>query len=200
MKNLIRITCIIIFVHYACSASAQVPSFSSNPSASANLYLDFDGQAVFGTAWYGPDTLFCGPSGLTNDQITEIYQRVSEDYRPFNVNITTDSAVFLAAPIAQRTRVIITVTNSWFQGVGGISFIGSFVWGDDTPCFVFSAALNYRTKYIAEAVAHEAGHTLGLYHRRYTIQAVISHRHITMVQALVKSAGRLLWVSDIIRI
>lgn len=165
MKNLIRTTCIIALIHYACSATAQVPSLSSNPSASATLFLDFDGHTVTGTAWNGTDALYCAPSGLTNDQITEIFERVSEDYRPFDINITTDSTKFLATAITKRTRVIITVTNDWYKGVGGISFIGSFTWGDDTPCFVFSAALLYRTKYIAEAVAHEAGHTLGLYHQ-----------------------------------
>ncbi|MEJ0102690.1 MAG: DVUA0089 family protein [Bacteroidota bacterium] len=121
---------------------------------------------VTGTSWNGnSDVLFCAPSGLNADQITEVFNRVSEDYRPFDLNITTDSTKFLAAPLTSRTRVIITVTNDWYQGVGGISFIGSFIWGDDTPCFIFSAALGYRPKYIAEAASHEAGHTLGLYHQ-----------------------------------
>ena len=165
MKNLIRTTCVIALICYACSSTAQVPVLSSNPSASATLFLDFDGHTVTGTAWNGTDALYCAPSGLTNDQITEIYQRVAEDYRPFNLNITTDSTKFLAAPLTSRARVIVTVTNDWYQGVGGVSFVGSFNWGDDTPCFVFSAALKYKTKYISEAVAHEAGHTLGLFHQ-----------------------------------
>jgi len=165
MKSPIRTTCIIVLLCYACSATAQVPVLSSNPSASATLFLDFDGHTVTGTAWNGTDALYCAPSGLTDAQITEIFDRVAEDYRPFNLNITTDSTKFLAAPLTQRTRVIVSVTNDWYQGVGGISFIGSFTWGDDTPCFVFSAALKYKTKWIAEAVAHEAGHTLGLYHQ-----------------------------------
>ena len=109
--------------------------------------------------------LFCAGSGLTNAQITEVFDRVSEDYRPFNVNITTDSTVFLAAPVNKRMRVIITTTSDWYPGVGGVSFVGSFTWGDDTPCFVFQLPLAYKTKYIAEAVSHEAGHTLGLYHQ-----------------------------------
>jgi hypothetical protein len=62
-------------------------------------------------------------------------------------------------------RVIITVTSDWYGSAGGVSFVNSFSWGDDTPCFVFSALLNYDTKNIAEAVSHEAGHTLGLRHQ-----------------------------------
>jgi len=165
MKNLFQIALIALLINCAYSSAAQVPVLNSNPSASSTLFLDFDGHTVTGTAWNGTDALFCAPSGLSDDQIKEIFDRVSEDYRPFDLNITTDSTKFLAAPLTSRTRVIVTVTNDWYQGVGGVSFVGSFNWGDDTPCFVFSAALNYRTKYIAEAVAHEAGHTLGLFHQ-----------------------------------
>ncbi|MBS1607266.1 MAG: T9SS type A sorting domain-containing protein [Bacteroidetes bacterium] len=165
MRNLFRTLCMALFSGATFFTYAQIPSLNSHPSSAATLFLDFDGHTVSGTSWNGVNDIICAPSGLTNDQITEVFNRVSEDYRPFDLNITTDSTVFLAAPIDKRTRVIITVTNDWYPGVGGISFIGSFTWGDDSPCFVFSAALLYRTKYISEAVSHEAGHTLGLYHQ-----------------------------------
>jgi hypothetical protein len=90
---------------------------------------------------------------------------VAEDYRPFAVNITTDSTKYLAAPAAKRMRAILTVTSDWYGSAGGVAFVGSFTWGDDTPCFIFSALLTYNVKYISEAAAHEAGHTLGLYHQ-----------------------------------
>ena len=60
----------------------------------------------------------CEAAPLTDAQILEIFNRVSEDYRPFNVNITTDSVKFLAAPLTQRIRVIVTPTSSWKTGVG----------------------------------------------------------------------------------
>jgi hypothetical protein len=62
-------------------------------------------------------------------------------------------------------RVVITVTSDWYGSAGGVSFVNSFTWGDNTPCFVFSALLGYKTKNIAEAASHEAGHTLGLRHQ-----------------------------------
>jgi hypothetical protein len=109
------------------------------------------------------------PAGLTDTQITEIFNRVSEDYRPFNIDITTDSTVFLAAPFTQRMRIIITPTSGWYQNVGGVSYTGSFIWGDDTPGFVFPDRLNYNTKLIAECCTHESGHTVGLSHQaRYS--------------------------------
>lgn len=165
MKHQFRIFCTVLFFWHASFVNAQVPSLSSHPASAATVFLDFDGHSVIGTSWNDFDTITCGPSGLTNDQITEVFNRVSEDYRPFDVNITTDSAVFLAAPVEKRIRVIVTISNTWYPGAGGVSFIGSFSWGDDTPCFVFSAALLYKTKYISEAVSHETGHTLGLFHQ-----------------------------------
>ncbi len=138
---------------------------SSFPSAKATIFLDFDGQTVAGTSWNGNGPLFCAPSGMTDDQITEVFNRVAEDYRPFNINITTDSTVFLAAPLNQRIRVIITPTSDWCQGVAGVTFTGSFIWGDDTPCFVFSDRLVYNSKYVAECCTHESGHAVGLSHQ-----------------------------------
>jgi hypothetical protein len=108
----------------------------------------------------------CEGSGLTTEQITEVFNRVAEDYRPFALNITTDSTKYNQAPINRRMRVIVTVTSSWYSSnAGGVSLVNSFRWGDDTPCFVFSGLLGFNTKKIGEAVSHEAGHTLGLFHQ-----------------------------------
>jgi hypothetical protein len=142
-----------------------LPQLSSLPSAKATIFFDFDGQTVSGTSWNGGATFYCAPAALTDAQITEIFNRVSEDYRPFNINITTDSTVFLAAPLTQRIRIIVTPTSSWYPGVGGVSFTGSFVWGDDTPGFVFPDRLNNSPKIIAECCTHESGHTVGLSHQ-----------------------------------
>ena len=165
MTTRLRLTILACLMAYALSTVGQVPLLSSNPSASATLFLDFDGHTVTGTPWNGNSDLFCAGSGLTAAQISEVFDRVAEDYRPFAVNVTTDSVAFLNTNIDKRMRVIITTTSDWYPGVGGISFVGSFTWGDDTPCFVFSAALGYRAKYISEATSHEAGHTLGLFHQ-----------------------------------
>ncbi len=138
---------------------------SSLPSASAVIFLDFDGHYVSGTSWNYSGPIDCGPSGLDNTRITEVFNRVAEDYRPFNVNVTTDSTRYLAAPLNRRMRVVLTVSSSWYGSAGGVAFVGSFIWNDNTPCFVFTALLNYNAKNISEAASHEAGHTLGLYHQ-----------------------------------
>jgi len=149
----------------ALNTSAQIPGLSSNPSASATIYLDFDGQYVTATSWNWGGPITALPAPLTQTSIIEIFHRVAEDYRIFNVNVTTDSNVFKAAPVFQKTRIIITPSSEWYGNAGGVAFVGSFLWGDDTPAWVFSNKLGHIPKYVAEAASHEAGHTLGLQHQ-----------------------------------
>src|SRR6476661_1998476 len=162
MKNRILL---FSFMLLSAVTLGQVPLYNSYPSATATIFLDFDGHYVNGTSWNMNGPISCGPSNLTQDQMTEIFNRVSEDYRPFNINITTDSTRYWSAPPYSRMRMVLTVTSSWYGSAGGVSFVGSFTWGDNTPGFIFTALLNYNTKYIAEATAHEIGHTLGLRHQ-----------------------------------
>lgn len=147
------------------NAKAQVPQLSSYPSAQATIFIDFDGQYVSGTAWNWSGPIDAQPATLTTAGMTEIFNRVAEDYRPFNVNITTDSTYYWSAPANRRVRIIVTPTSSWYGAAGGVSYVGSFVWGDNTPGWVFSTLLGNNIKYVAEAISHEAGHTLGLQHQ-----------------------------------
>lgn len=163
MKNIYFTLCLLL--SFSLAAVAQVPKLNSYPSASAVVFLDFDGHIVQGTSWNADGPIVCNGSNLNNTQITEVFNRVAEDYRPFNINITTDSTVYAAAPITKRMRVVLTTSSSWYGSAGGVSFNNSFTWGDNTPCFVFTALLKYSVKNIAEAASHEAGHTLGLNHQ-----------------------------------
>jgi len=141
------------------------PTLNSYPVAVSTIYLDFDGQDVNSSMWNYGTPFAAAPATMTDAQITEAFNRVSEDFRPFNINVTTELAKFLAAPLDQRIRVIVTPTSSWYPSVAGIAYITSFTWGDDTPCFVFSDRLLNDGKRVAEAISHETGHSLGLYHQ-----------------------------------
>ena len=166
MKNQIQLSLLLLALCMgSLSSMSQVPIYNSYPAAAPVIFLDFDGYTVSGTGWNYDGPIYCGGSGLDSTQITEIFNRVSEDYRPFTINVTTDSTKYLSAPVNQRTRVVITVTSDWYGSAGGVSFVNSFTWGDNTPCFVFSELLAYKPKNIAEAASHEAGHTLGLRHQ-----------------------------------
>jgi hypothetical protein len=164
MKKLLQSAFMTMLLCGTIISKAQVPLLNSYLPASAVIFLDFDGQTVPAGSWTGGD-IVCASSGLNNTQITETFNRVAEDYRPFNINITTDSTRYFAAPVNKRMRVIVTPTYEWYGPAGGVAYLTSFNWGDDTPCFVFSSQLSYTAKYVAEAASHEAGHTLGLFHQ-----------------------------------
>jgi hypothetical protein len=166
MKNFYKPVLLALLLVGSLISFAQIPVYSSAPSAAAVIFLDFDGHTVNGTSWNVSGPIVAGPSGLSNDQVTEIYNRIAEDYRPFNLNITTDSTKYWSAPANRRMRVIFTTTYAWYgSGAGGVAYTGSFSWGNNTPCFIFTSLLNYNTKYVAEAGAHEPGHTFGLRHQ-----------------------------------
>jgi len=164
MKKVLNILT-ALSITFIANVSFAAPKLNSLSGADAVIFLDFDGHFVEGTLWNNGQSFSCVAANLNEAQITKIFRSVAEDFRPFNINITTDSTSFLNAPINRRIRIIVTPTSSWRNGVNGISYIGSFVWGDDTPGFVFSDKLNNNPKYIAECCAHESGHTLGLAHQ-----------------------------------
>ena len=175
MKNILKPCLIIMSLGFVIVSKAQVPILSSNPTATSVIFLDFDGQTLENTAWNTGTPLVLGSSGLTTTQMTDVFNRVAEDYRPFNLNVTTDSTKFLAANDESRMRVILTTSWEWFGSAGGVAYVGSFTWGiwdDEAPCFVFTSLLG-NVKYISEAASHEAGHTLGLYHQsRYDTNCI----------------------------
>jgi hypothetical protein len=166
MKHFYSFVLLALFALCGLGSIAQQPVYNSYPSAKAVIFLDFDGHIVNGSLWNSDGAIVCGPSNMSPVQITEIFNRVAEDYRPFNVNITTDSAKYWAAPLKQRMRVILTTSNAWYgNSAGGVAFVNSYSWGDNTPCFIFTSLLGYEAKAVAEAASHEAGHTLGLRHQ-----------------------------------
>jgi hypothetical protein len=127
------------------------------------LLLDFNGEDVSGTMWNVNGDLVCDNSGLSQTQIEFTLNRVKYDYAQFNIEVTTDESVYNTYPQNKRRRCIVTTTN-FYGNVGGVAYINSFNWFDDSPCFVFSQLLSYNEKYISDATSHELGHTLGNRH------------------------------------
>jgi len=157
---------VIVAMLFTINVARSAPVLSSLPTATATLYLDFDGHDVqAGTFWNNGVPFTCMAAAMTDAQVTEAFNRVAEDFRPFNINVTTDLNRYLAAPLSMRMRVVVTPTSAWYPGVAGIAYTNSFTWGDETPAFVFSDRLNNDAKRAAEAISHESGHTLGLGHQ-----------------------------------
>ncbi|MBW3130416.1 GEVED domain-containing protein [Hymenobacter profundi] len=157
------------------TVAAAVPALESLPGAGAVLYLDFDGQTVTNTLWNynfnDGNPIEAAPATLSEREMTEVWKLVSEDYRPFALNVTTSEAVFNQAPANRRMRVIFTPTTDFYPGAGGVAYIGSFAWGGtsygETPCWVFNGGV----KGAGEAGSHEGGHTLYLGHDGRTTPA-----------------------------
>jgi len=156
----------------------------SLPNATKTIYLDFNGHVTKGTFWNTTDKpeIVHPPMdwGIRDSNFTEmekreiikIWKQVCEDFSPYEVNVTTKEPP-LDYLIQSDTnddkygiRVVIGGDGREFLPAlyGGIAYVGSFSWNSDTPTFVFGDNLGDNAKYIAEAVSHEVGHTLGLWH------------------------------------
>jgi hypothetical protein len=145
--------------------------YSSRPESAYVLYLDFDGHSDnsgYWDNWGFANPIVTAASTFTGSQIKEVFFRVSEDYRPFDINITTSLSVYNAAASANRQRIVVTPTSAFYTNqngnVGGIAFISTFGTGEIAG-YVFTNNLSENAKFVAEACSHEAGHTLGLNHQ-----------------------------------
>lgn len=160
----------------------------SKPGASKVIYLDFDGHTTTGTIWntnfasgadivtppYSTDATVTTAFSTTELQnIVSIWQRVAEDFAPFDVDVTTEDpgleALRKSTTSDTQFGVRVCIGGSsydWYgAGAGGVAYLNSFSWNTDTPCFVFTAQLGSgNAKYTAEAASHEAGHTFNLSH------------------------------------
>lgn len=159
----------------------------SNPAATKTIFLDFDGHTTAGTLWNSSDTrgkpIVTPPFSLDGDsqfsnaelaRIQAIWARVAEDYRPFDVDVTTEDpgldALRKLGSGDERwgiRAVIGGASTDWYSSgaYGGIAYLQSFTWSSDTPAFVFAENLGSGSEvFVAEAVSHEIGHTLGLDH------------------------------------
>jgi hypothetical protein len=132
----------------------------SNPGATKRIYLDFDGHTTTGTAWnidngatiispaYDIDNNTSSFSATELANIREIWERVREDFLPFNVDVTTQNPGIeaLRKVGSSDTEWGIRVAIGGFSsvlpvdgpGAVGIAHFDSFSSNIDDPCFVFS--------------------------------------------------------------
>ena len=140
---------------------AAVNNLQSLPGAEACIYLDYDGYYLpAGSRWYNGQPLHCAPAALSTAEIQESWEIVSEDMRPFNVNVTTNRAVYESYHYKRRQTVVFTPTKNVAPNAGGVAYMNSFGFIKDEACWVFASG----GKGAGEAASHEVGHTIGLGH------------------------------------
>lgn len=172
----------------------QTFSLHSRPGAKRVIYLDFRGGSVTGTNWntnWGVGTINAQPYDLDGvpgsfnatelERIQYIWQRVAEDYAPFDVDVTTEEptvptiveAINRSSTSDEYFGTRVMITQDWTAATtnpcscGGIAYVGVFndIGTYHKPAWVFFNQLGAgNEKYVAEAISHEAGHNLGLSH------------------------------------
>ena len=159
-------------------------SLHSVPGVHHTIYLDFVGGAVQDPSWNGGSVIHVNPfnldgiSAFSNFELATIQRAwdvVAEDYRPFNVDVTTE------LPNIEKLRKVGANDTEWGiqvmigdpveynTGATGRAMTNSFnanynaiVWVDlSDPGFTVQ---NART--VGGIAAHEVGHAVGLDHDR----------------------------------
>jgi hypothetical protein len=157
---------------------SKVLHLHSNPTATKTIFLDFDGYSISSTPWENGGALRLNSfysvfDTTTLTEIQRIWQRVAEDFAPFNVNVTTQD------PGTENLRKSGTADDRWGirvaftsnlnlvtgqaiknAGGGGTAYYNSFNWSTDDVALVFNKG-EYTA---ANTASHEVGHTLGLTH------------------------------------
>lgn len=157
--------------------------FHSRRGAANVLYLNFSGERVVNTEWNSevgraeiPALAFSLDEDPTTfserelEVIEQIWQRVAEDFAPFDIDVTTERPDVLN----QRTAVAL-ITRSTdangdlnpFHGSGGVAYVNVFGTSQYTryrPAWIYHNNLGNEASSLAEAASHEIGHNLGLSH------------------------------------
>ncbi|TCO65092.1 zinc-dependent metalloprotease family protein [Actinocrispum wychmicini] len=155
----------------------------SRPGSNRTIYLDFNGHTVQGTAWNG-GALINAPAwdadgdpstfnAAERDTIYQAFLSVTEDYKTFDVDVTTEEPTDDRLDRADTNdqvygaRAVITPTDVTNCGCGGQAYIGTFNQAGNhakyQPAWAYANG-SYDGKSIGEIVAHETGHNLGLSH------------------------------------
>jgi hypothetical protein len=173
------------------TAAATVPAspfpagliFHSKPGAPNVIYLNFSGATITNTAWntsenrtsfqataFSTDSDFTSFSDAEQAAIKRIWERVSEDYAPFNVDVTTEPP----SSFTTRTAMALITRSTDSTGApnpssdaGGIAYINVFAistYAKYRPAWIYYDNLASTESYIAEAASHEIGHNMGLSH------------------------------------
>ena len=158
--------------------------FHSKPGAPNVLYLDFDGEDVTGTGWnaslgrdpipavaFDTDYNISTFSDAEQAGIKSMWQRVAEDYAPFNIDVTTERPSSFdnhtCHALITRNRDANENGNPAYPNAGGVAYVNVFGSGGYAyyrPAWVYDNGNGEKPSYISETISHETGHEMGLTH------------------------------------
>lgn len=159
--------------------------FHSNFGSTKVIYIDFSGGLVKNTMWDGEPAAGwnCHAFSADADETTfndaeqglikAIWERVAEDYAPFDVDVTTEAPAQWTSTTAHAMVTKDVDRNGVklpHKGAGGVAYVD--VWGipefsynSSTKCYSPAWVTEYTNSlYSAEAASHEIGHNLSLNH------------------------------------
>lgn len=157
----------------------------SRAGSKRKVYLNFKGMAIAGTGWYtGSTNVFAPPydtdgvpGTFSSGELTaiqNIWRTVSEDYAPFDVDITTEPPT--ADQMNRSTYTddtfgaTVLFTNpaafpaGFCGGCGGIAYVGTFGYTSNTNFWKVALVFQGNDFWRARSASHELGHLLGLSH------------------------------------
>jgi hypothetical protein len=163
-------------------SAKNVFKLHSHPGAANTIFLDFDGATISGKAWnkqarvsslqakpYDTDNK---PKSFSNSEVTsmaEIWERIAEDFAPFDVDVTTEDPKQYGQNVAW-----VLITDSDPRGkhplpsakAGSTTYMNVFGYSHSdyySPALVYHNNLGSAAS-IAEASSHSIGHIVGLSH------------------------------------
>ena len=171
------------------------PAFHSRQGSSHTIFLDFKGATITNTGWnqgFGVLTWQLHPFDLDGDETTfndaeqtfiqKVWERVAEDYSPFDVDVTTEEPPAFGPNIG---HVVFTKNKDKngndcpFAGnIGGVAYLDVFglanyssffspawVYYENLPAYGSPPPIPQPFEDLcAEAASHEMGHNMGLSH------------------------------------
>jgi uncharacterized repeat protein (TIGR02543 family) len=165
------------------------PVYNSKPGSVYTMYLDFNGAVITGKQWntsegvaswtakaYSSDADLTTFSDTEQTFIRRVWERIAEDYAPFDINVTTDVAFDPVNYAGDKNKVAWNLfcprvdangVDLPHAGSGGIAYVGVFglsnFFSAYQPAFT-KAETSESADIAAEAGSHEVGHNMGLSH------------------------------------
>ncbi len=144
----------------------QTFKLHSRPSATKVIYLDFDGHNGIENNYAGLD-LDGSPTSFSSSEMTliqQVWQSVSEDFMPFDVDVTTEfpglESLRKVGSSDTRWGIRVVISDSHYDY--SWAYIDSFNASEDLEAFAYTGDDTW--VWIADSISHEVGHSLGLQH------------------------------------